>query len=110
MKPAGASCRLDHRWLHNRFNPYQESVQMANNLADKVTQKAWPALASAALRVAFGIIWVINAAFVWSPRFACNYVGYLHNAADGRPRSEERRVGQARSPHGGTARARRRPG
>lgn len=58
---------------------------MANNLADKVTQKAWPALASAALRVAFGIIWVINAAFVWSPRFASNYVGYLHNAADGQP-------------------------
>lgn len=46
---------------------------------------AWPALASAALRVAFGIIWTVNAAFTWTPRFAANYMGYLHNAADGQP-------------------------
>ena len=47
------------------------------------TSHAWPSLATAALRVAFGLIWVVNAAFTWTDRFAANYVGYLHNAAQG---------------------------
>ncbi|HET7675057.1 MAG TPA: nitrite reductase, partial [Gammaproteobacteria bacterium] len=47
--------------------------------------EAWPAVASTALRVAFGIIWAVNAALTWSPQFAIHYVGYLHNAANGQP-------------------------
>jgi len=47
--------------------------------------KAWPAVATAALRVAFGIIWAVGAALTWSPDFAIHYVGYLHNAAHGQP-------------------------
>lgn len=43
----------------------------------------WPAIATTALRVAFGIIWAIGAALTWSPDFAVHYVGYLHNAATG---------------------------
>ncbi|HET7300319.1 MAG TPA: multicopper oxidase domain-containing protein, partial [Oleiagrimonas sp.] len=35
--------------------------------------------------VAFGLIWVVNAAFVWTSGFAAHYVGYLHNAAQGQP-------------------------
>ncbi len=58
---------------------------MANDIENTPKRTAWPALAGAALRVAFGIIWVINAAFTWTPKFAANYVGYLHNAADGQP-------------------------
>ena len=46
---------------------------------------AWPDVASAALRIAFGIIWAIGAAFTWTSQFATNYVGYLHNAARGQP-------------------------
>ncbi|MCD6672585.1 MAG: multicopper oxidase domain-containing protein [Burkholderiaceae bacterium] len=49
------------------------------------TSDAWPDVASAALRIAFGIIWAIGAAFTWTDRFAANYVGYLHNAAQGQP-------------------------
>lgn len=45
----------------------------------------WHALASAALRVIFGIIWAVNAAFTWMPGFAANYTGYLRNAAEGQP-------------------------
>src|SRR5574337_2039375 len=45
----------------------------------------WPAIATTALRVAFGIIWAIGAALTWSPDFAVHYVGYLHNAATGQP-------------------------
>ncbi|MEO8747615.1 MAG: multicopper oxidase domain-containing protein [Rhodanobacter sp.] len=44
---------------------------------------AWRAMARTALRVAFGIIWVVNAAFTWTSQFADHYVGYLHNAAQG---------------------------
>lgn len=47
--------------------------------------EAWPALATAALRVAFGLVWVGDAALTWSPPFAAHYVGYLHNAAHGQP-------------------------
>ncbi len=46
---------------------------------------AWPAVASAALRISFGIIWAVGAAFTWTSQFAANYVGYLHNAASGQP-------------------------
>ena len=46
---------------------------------------AWPAVASASLRIAFGIVWAVGAAFTWSAQFAINYAGYLHNAARGQP-------------------------
>lgn len=46
---------------------------------------AWRAMARTALRVAFGIIWVVNAGFTWTGQFADHYVGYLHNAAQGQP-------------------------
>ncbi|MCX7515169.1 multicopper oxidase domain-containing protein [Frateuria hangzhouensis] len=48
--------------------------------------EAWPGMAKTALRVAFGLIWLANAAFTWTSGFAAHYVGYLHNAADGQPR------------------------
>jgi nitrite reductase (NO-forming) len=43
------------------------------------------AMARTGLRVAFGLIWVANAAFTWTSEFAVHYVGYLHNAAQGQP-------------------------
>jgi nitrite reductase (NO-forming) len=49
------------------------------------SSEAWPAMARTALRVAFGLIWVANAAFTWTSEFAVHYVGYLHNAAQGQP-------------------------
>ncbi len=45
----------------------------------------WPAMAGTALRVAFGMIWLVSAALTFSPDFASHYVGYLHNAATGQP-------------------------
>jgi len=47
--------------------------------------KLWPPIATAALRVAFGVIWAMGAALTWSSDFAVHYVGYLHNAAQGQP-------------------------
>ncbi|MEO7065777.1 MAG: multicopper oxidase domain-containing protein [Rhodanobacter sp.] len=49
------------------------------------TARRWPAVAGAALRVAFGVVWAVGAALTWSPDFAVHYVGYLHNAAQGQP-------------------------
>jgi nitrite reductase (NO-forming) len=56
----------------------------ANKLHIQASQ-VWPPVASAALRVAFGIIWAVGAALTFSPDFAVHYVGYLHNAAQGQP-------------------------
>ncbi len=56
---------------------------MSDKPADRQFSKAFPAMASTALRVAFGLIWVVDAAFTWTSQFATNYVGYLHNAAQG---------------------------
>ncbi len=45
----------------------------------------WRVMARTALRVAFGIIWAVNAGLTWTGQFADHYVGYLHNAAQGQP-------------------------
>lgn len=58
---------------------------MSETPARESLSDAWPAMARTALRVAFGLIWVANAAFVWTSEFAVHYVGYLHNAAQGQP-------------------------
>ena len=58
---------------------------MAEQRDGERSPDAWPDVASAALRIAFGIIWAIGAAFTWTAPFAANYVGYLHNAAQGQP-------------------------
>ncbi|MEO8779894.1 MAG: multicopper oxidase domain-containing protein [Rhodanobacter sp.] len=58
---------------------------MSRNQLDAPASQAWPAVAAAALRVAFGVIWAVGAALTWAPDFAVHYVGYLHNAAQGQP-------------------------
>ena len=58
---------------------------MSNPTSTGTERDTWPALSSAALRVMFGIIWMVNAAFTWMPSFAANYAGYLRNAAEGQP-------------------------
>src|SRR5579875_3300447 len=52
---------------------------------DEFSAEAWQAVTRTALRVAFGLIWVANAAFTWTSGFAVHYVGFLHNAAQGQP-------------------------
>jgi nitrite reductase (NO-forming) len=59
--------------------------RMSQNLPGSPVSKLWPPIATAALRVAFGVIWAVGAALTWSPDFAVHYVGYLHNAAQGQP-------------------------
>jgi nitrite reductase (NO-forming) len=46
---------------------------------------AWLLVATAGVRVAFGIIMMIDAYLKWRPAFAAHYVGYLQNAMKGQP-------------------------
>jgi uncharacterized membrane protein YphA (DoxX/SURF4 family) len=48
------------------------------------TQKR-KAKAIAFVRIAFGIIWAIDAAFKWQPAFANNFVSYIRETLDGQP-------------------------
>jgi nitrite reductase (NO-forming) len=58
---------------------------MAKSVVRERISRTWPAAATGALRVGFGIIWAVSAAITWMPGFADHYVGYLHNAAQGQP-------------------------
>lgn len=58
---------------------------MSDTQARQPFSEAWPAMLSTGLRVAFGIIWLVDAALTWTNEFAVHYVGYLHNAAHGQP-------------------------
>lgn len=58
---------------------------MAHAHFEPARVSTWPAAGTAALRVAFGIVWAINAALAWRGQFADHFVGYLHNAAQGQP-------------------------
>ncbi len=37
------------------------------------------------LRIAFGLVWLVDAYFKWSPGFSSNFVSYLQNGAQGQP-------------------------
>jgi thiosulfate dehydrogenase [quinone] large subunit len=39
----------------------------------------------ALLRIIFGIVWLIDASFKWSPAFIDNFTSYLENGAQGQP-------------------------
>lgn len=41
--------------------------------------------AIAFLRIAFGIVWAIDAQFKWRPAFANNFTSYIQGAIDGQP-------------------------
>ncbi|HLI50514.1 MAG TPA: hypothetical protein VKU87_01880, partial [Thermomicrobiaceae bacterium] len=61
------------------------AISTATASVPRVTGKTWPAAASAALRVAFGIVWAIDASFKWHAAFSSHFVGYLQNASQGQP-------------------------
>jgi len=42
-------------------------------------------LAIAVTRIAFGLVWAIDAYFKWQPAFANNFVSYLQETYDGQP-------------------------
>jgi len=43
------------------------------------------AKAIAIMRIAFGLVWTIDAYFKWQPAFADNFIGYIKETLDGQP-------------------------
>ena len=48
-------------------------------------QRDMPTWPKDAVRIAFGVIWAIDAALKWTPGFRAGYLGYLTSAAKGQP-------------------------
>jgi len=45
----------------------------------------WRSVGIAMLRIAFGVVWAIDAHFKWYPTFLNNFVSYLQDAQSGQP-------------------------
>jgi len=46
-----------------------------------------------ALRITFGLVWLIDASFKWQPAFLNNFVSYLVNGAQGQPEAIQAWIG-----------------
>lgn len=57
------------------------------NASDAPSQllQSWRAQAFGILRIIFGLVWAIDAAFKWTPAFQTGFVAYLTGALDGQP-------------------------
>ncbi|HSW77390.1 MAG TPA: DoxX family protein [Candidatus Chromulinivoraceae bacterium] len=55
-------------------------IQAAKNISTKTLSKH-----TALLRIAFGFVWLINAAFKWNPSFRDNFLDQATSAAQGQP-------------------------
>jgi thiosulfate dehydrogenase [quinone] large subunit len=45
------------------------------------------------LRIAFGVVWAIDASFKWQPAFVHGFTGYLKGAMDGQPQAVQDWIG-----------------
>jgi uncharacterized membrane protein YphA (DoxX/SURF4 family) len=50
----------------------------SQHLTTKAKAIAW-------MRIAFGLVWCIDANFKWQPAFADNFIGYIKETLDGQP-------------------------
>lgn len=53
---------------------------------DALTVPSWRARGIGILRIAFGVVWAIDAWFKWQPKFINGFTDYLSGAKDGQPR------------------------
>ena len=58
---------------------------MTTNMKIKNQGTKQRTLAIAFTRIAFGMVWAIDAYFKWQPAFANNFVSYLQETYDGQP-------------------------
>ncbi len=56
-----------------------------NTHTNAIALEGWRTKGIAAVRIAMGLIWVINAWLKWQPDFIQNFSGYLTSALDGQP-------------------------
>jgi len=55
------------------------------NTKNYENQSNWRSKMIAFIRIAFGLVWSIDAYFKWQPAFANNFVSYLQETYDGQP-------------------------
>lgn len=60
-------------------------TQSVNSRAISRAAGEWRGRAFGVLRIVFGCIWAIDAAFKWQPAFQTGFVSYLSGALDGQP-------------------------
>jgi uncharacterized membrane protein YphA (DoxX/SURF4 family) len=58
---------------------------MKTNVPETVEMSNWRSKMIAFTRIAFGLVWSINAYFKWQPAFANNFVSYLQETFSGQP-------------------------
>jgi len=58
---------------------------MEQNIETSVVIPGWRKAGIALLRIAFGVVWAIDAHFKWYPAFLNNFVDYMKDAQSGQP-------------------------
>ena len=61
------------------------SAQSRGSLIIARVAEPWRGQAFGILRIVFGLVWAIDAAFKWQPAFQTGFVDYLTGALDGQP-------------------------
>src|SRR5258708_22472923 len=60
----------------------RSSMQMSTE-TKAMAAESWRTQGAAILRIAFGLVWAIDAYFKWQPDFIQNFVSYVTGALDG---------------------------
>ncbi len=65
--------------------PKERGAENTAQLSNIYTLSAWRTAGIGALRIAFGLIWAVDAWFKWQPDFINKFTDYLTGALDGQP-------------------------
>ncbi|MEO9227390.1 MAG: hypothetical protein ABI216_00360 [Devosia sp.] len=74
----------DHDVLSNQVMTPDDSVAFTKK-TNAVPIKNWRLRSLGILRIAFGLVWAVDAYFKWQPAFQSGFVAYLTGALDGQP-------------------------
>ncbi len=61
------------------------NTQRTSSSSDSVALSSWRLKGMAILRIAFGLVWAVDAWFKWQPDFINNFSSYLTGSLDGQP-------------------------
>ncbi len=59
------------------------NTQRTSSSSDSVALSSWRLKGMAILRIAFGLVWAVDAWFKWQPDFINNFSSYLTGSLDG---------------------------
>ncbi len=67
------------------IRPRPGAPRIVSRIVSPILADEWRGQAFGVLRIVFGCIWAIDAAFKWQPAFQTGFVTYLTGALDGQP-------------------------